>query len=225
MNIIDKNKYSEFNHILSGCRTILDAHQFAEIYVRKNPEMRSLIYSMVNGKRYEPVIDFKTMEMLLENINECQYLDDAETLSNLYSKRTFDSTQKNSLYKIAKNKPNKIKHMMQSPSNEVINLIEKKCPHCGHSYKTNISSIYTICGYVDTKTGFDHEGCGKDWCLKCEKKLCKSWYQNQLFLEMNRYHDNDCCRQFAAQHGDNYLEEYCFCNNQYVKRCFVEQSI
>ena len=77
MDILDKNKYVEFSHILSGCRTITDAYFFAEIYLKSNPEMGTLIYSMINGKRYDQVLDLKTIKSALEVTNEQKYKEEA----------------------------------------------------------------------------------------------------------------------------------------------------
>ena len=40
---------------------------------------------------------------------------------------------------------------------------------------------YVICGYINSNKGYDWNGCGKDWCAKCNKMLCKSWDLNQLW--------------------------------------------
>jgi hypothetical protein len=224
MNILDEHKYNEFSNILSGCRTVLDAYHFAEIYIKKNPEMKGLVYSMVNGKRYESIMDFKTVKSVIESLNECQFRDDADEIIELYSKKTFDSIQKRSLSKISKNKPsrplNYQKHetKLNINTDEKINLVSKMCPHCGHPCTTSVDSTYVICGYIDIRSGYDWKGCGKDWCFKCGKILCKSWDTNQLFLEMNRYHDHECCKNHAKENSRQYPEEYCYCENQNVKR-------
>ena len=61
----------------------------------------------------------------------------------------------------------------------------------------------------NTKNGYDLKGCGRDWCFKCEKILCKLWEQDSLFLEMNRYHTKDCCKKHSIKNNKNYEKDYC----------------
>ena len=104
MNIIDDDKCKEFRYDLSGCRTIMDAHYFADIYATKYPEIKNIIFSMVNGKRYDTVIDFKTMKSILDAVNSSQFRDNIEELVTSSLGETFDNTQKKTLEKILKAK-------------------------------------------------------------------------------------------------------------------------
>ena len=219
-NLLDLDKCHAFTYILTGCRTVLDAYYFAEIYSRKNPEMRSLIYSRVNGKRYETILDFKTMMSLIDSVNSCQYKEDAEDIIDLYSKKTLDNTQKKTLQRISRNKPSR-PYMTKTivDQNKIDKItITKNCPHCNHSNTCDVNSCYVICGYVNQRSGYDWKGCGKDWCFKCRKMLCKSWKENQLDVLYNRYHNNECCKSHAKEHNKNYIEEYCQCNTSNVNR-------
>ena len=222
MDILDKRKYIEFSHILSGCRTIIDAYFFAEIYLRSNPEMGMIIYSMINGKKYEQVLDFKSIKSALENINENKYKDDAIKCEEIYNQKTNDNIQKKTFNKIIKNKPNKPQNVISS-----INLeepescqiyITKNCPHCSIPVTCSINTKYIICGYVNNITGYDWKGCGKDWCFECGKLLCKSWDCDKLFLQMNRFHDNECCKNHAKLKNADYIFSYCQCANKNVNR-------
>jgi hypothetical protein len=197
---IDKNKYDEFEQILSGCRTILDAYYFGEIYNKYNAEMKSLVSSMINGKRYEQVIDLKTMSSTLETLNNCVYREDAEEI-------------------IAKNKQMRpVNKPKVDPPVEKKICVTKNCPHCSRECKNDINVEYTICGYNDPHVGYDLQGCTKDWCFKCGKMLCKSWGSDELFLPMNRYHNSECCKIHAKENSKQYLEEYCQCVNDNVLR-------
>jgi len=214
---IDKNKYDEFKHILSGCRTILDAYYFGFLYNKHNVEMKGLVGSMINGKRYEQVIDLKTMSSTLETLNNCVYREDAEEI--IETKKTLDTTQLRTLMRMAKNKQSRpINRPRIDPPAEKKILVTKNCPHCLRECKTDVNVEYTICGYSDQHVGYDLQGCTKDWCFKCGKMLCFSWGQDELFLPMNRYHDDECCKLHAKENFKQYLEEYCHCSNNNVCR-------
>ena len=225
MNLIDRAKYDEFSNVLSGCRTILDAYHFSEKYSRNNPEMKSLISSMINGKRYEQLLDFKTMKYALENLDNIYYRDDADEFIELYCKKTTDVAQIRALTRIAKNKilrpTNKPKFdtaITVSTINEDNYMVTKKCPHCKNDCKTDAAVSYVICGYTNTHKGYDWSGCGKDWCFKCEKILCKMWEPNKLYVELNRSHDGECCKRHAKENNYSYPEDYCQCSNDNVTR-------
>jgi hypothetical protein len=226
MNIIDNNKYIEFKYILSGCRTILDAYYFADLYIKKNPEMREIIYSMINGKRYDDVLDFRTMRSIISDINECKYQSDA---NDIIYKKTNDLTQARTFSRMIKYKPIKppsekdsinkyIKYNQTNISNAKDDLISKMCPHCDHICKANIMTTYIVCGYHDDHAGYDWKGCARDWCFKCGKRLCKIWDIDKLFMQTNRSHDKECCKNHAKEYAKNYPDEYCQCNNKYVQR-------
>ena len=76
------------------------------------------------------------------------------------------------------------------------------CPHCNNKNYGSIGSPYMICGY--TPRGFDWKGCGKDWCFRCEKLLCKKWEINSLHFELNRIHTDECCSKHANEMGNVY---------------------
>lgn len=93
-----------------------------------------------------------------------------------------------------------------------------QCPHCRITSKYNQKHNYVICGYSNEKSNeIQIEGCGKDWCLKCGKILCKSWFIDELYDVRNRFHDYKCCNKDAKRLGISY-EKYCKCNNIFVDR-------
>ena len=208
---IDNTKYIEFKHILSGCRTISDAHFFAELFLKHNPNMRTIVYSMINGKRYDPILDFRTMKSLTVYMSECDGHEEID-------KRTNDTTQMQTFIRATKDKT--LQHNDQIFEFETINhnITTKNCPHCDHPCYSCIDTTYIICGYHDTHTGYDWKGCGRDWCFKCGRCLCKTWDSNLLFSPLNRYHDKDCCHKHAIEHNKQYPNEYCQCSSEYVRR-------
>ena len=219
MDILNNNKYNEFYDILSGCRTILDAFSFAQKYIKANPEMKNIVMSMINGKRYEYVMDMNGMISLMERLDFLVYKEDVIDLIETYLEKTLDPTQRKALYRVANLKalrpkipePSKIKLIKTT-------FISKKCPHCGLECTVPENTHHTICGYENKITGYNLIGCGCDWCFKCGKMLCKKWNTNQLFLDDNKHHDGICCRLHAEENNNNYEEEYCMCLTEYVDR-------
>jgi hypothetical protein len=209
MDIIDATKCNEFKHILSGCRNILDAYYFAEIYSKRCPEMKHIFYSMCNGKRYDKIIDYRGMKNMLEDFNEHSYKDDYY-IDDL-SQNTIDENQINSIKRINNNKIVRpiIDSTIRIEENEII--ITKQCPHCKTDRDAHPDTKYIICGFVSSRVGYDWKGCGKDWCFGCGKMLCKSWNTHKLFLEENRTHDKSCCSKHAEENNYVYPDDYCMC--------------
>jgi hypothetical protein len=185
--------------------------------------MGTLIYSMINGKRYDQVLDLKTIKSALEVTNEQKYKEEAEECSENYIQKTSDSIQKKTFNRILKDKPKKPHGLI---GKRVDNLeygiqevyITKNCPHCNSPTTCPIDTKYTICGYANSATGYDWKGCGKDWCFECGKMLCKSWDSDKLLLQMNRFHDVECCERHANSHNKDYIQNYCHCTNKNVNR-------
>lgn len=213
MNI--NNKYNEFKNILSGCRTYLDAMYFGDLYGKRNPEMKDIINSMINGKRYDNIMDSQTMIDFMGSINKCIYQDDTEKFLDIASSKQFDNAQSKSLKRIANSKQiRNISFKQIKPNIIKLNMLSRECPHCQHICIAEPKTKYIICGYSDTKKGFDLEGCGKDWCFKCGKILCKSWNENKLFNESNRTHNSICCKEHSILHNKIYPNDYCMCINR-----------
>lgn len=235
MNNISEHKYLQFKSILSGCRTILDAYYFADLYTRKHPDMKNIVYSMINGKKYENIHDFTTVINTLADINNCQYQEDATEIVEKINNRQNDLTQTTTYNRIIKNKQTKPReYKFENQIGKATgpryikfktignfssrNVVKKECPHCNHVCSSEPDTLYIICGYNDTRAGYDWEGCGKDWCFQCKKILCKTWDINKLFLEQNCIHDGICCKQHAIDNGKIYPDDYCQCDNEHVKR-------
>ncbi len=212
-SIIDEDKYKEFKYILSGCRTIYDAIYFAELYSKRHPEIKDLLNNIIRGKRYEQIISFKNMKFLIEQINNEKYREDAEEIIEKCIKGKADTTQMTTLGRLARNKP--YRPVEKKSTNK---LVEKRCPHCMLINSYDPIKSYIICGYTDEHNGYDWNGCGRDWCFKCGKMLCKIWDKNSLFILANRYHNSECCKKHAKENNKNYVEEYCQCNNMNVNR-------
>jgi hypothetical protein len=246
MNIICDHKYNQFKNVLSGCRTILDAYYFAEIYSKRYPDMKNIVYSMIHGKRYDSVLDFRTMKNVMAELNEQVYKEDALIMAENIINKISDPIQINTLTRIANSKASKPFVQQEQPPkftqfvskldimkkydglqhiklkldmfSDMYDIVTKKCPHCQHDCNAKQNSTYVVCGYSDENVGYDWEGCGKDWCFQCEKILCKTWDQDKLYLESNRVHNTSCCVTHAHTHGKNYPNDYCQCTTKHVSR-------
>jgi hypothetical protein len=151
-------------------------------------------------------IEFNKFVEYLDLLDTCIYKCEAQKIINLALVHTDDDAQINTLKRIFNNKSINI-----SPK-----YIDKNiCPHCSKKNLINQNDDYVICGY--THKGYDWNGCGKDWCNNCSKKLCKQWGTDSLFNKLNRIHTNKCCRKHAEKMGADYLMEYCQCTGKYYK--------
>lgn len=212
-----KNVYSELKPILDGCDTILDALHFSKQYIEKYPHMKSMITSYVNGKNYRDTIDIKTKQMMMMDVDRCTSRDDALALVSKISEKTTDDVFKRTLENLAHRKNYKrIENDVNNTNKKLEVFVNKKCPHCRHSINMPENTTYVICGYHNPSTGYDWLGCGRDWCFKCEKILCKRWETDSLNLQINRYHDEECCSKHAKANGYQYPNDYCQCHSLHI---------
>lgn len=216
-SLTHKDVYYKLKAILDGCDTVLDAIPFCNSYAEKYPQMKSMIFSYLNGRSYNDTIDIKTKQNMLNDICLCETKEDASTLMSKVIARSSDDVYKRAMERIINCKRYKIIGPM---AGSVSVNICKKCPHphCGHIINMATDTQYVICGYTDPNHGYDWNGCGKDWCFQCNKILCKSWEFNRLHLEMNRTHDNDCCSQHANVNDHKYPDDYCQCNGIHMHK-------
>lgn len=208
--------YIQLKHIFDGCDTILDALPFCNMYAEKVPHMKSMINSYTNGRTYKDNVDIKTKQSMMNDVNLCDTRDNALNMISKIAERTNDEVYKKALERIALRKHHRIDHRVMNVNN--INNINKKCPHCSHVLNMPENTNYVICGYHNPNSGYDWNGCGKDWCFHCNKMLCKSWIPDSLNLKMNRVHDDECCSKHAIENGFKYPENYCQCNHINIRR-------
>lgn len=229
------NSYEEtyiiFNNILSGCRTMIDSFYFAEKIINLNIIYKDLLIGMIHNTKYDKILDMRTIAHTLNQLNFVEYREDIDEFIDKNIKNNIDSIQLNTFLKIGLNKkiksynidknknikfqlslfnkPNKVEEIINH------NLITKHCPHCNIICKIPNDSEYVICGYLNNK-GYDWDGCGKDWCPKCDKILCKSWDKNKLFVSLNRIHNSICCKEFSENNILDY-NNFCKCSSQNIK--------
>lgn len=114
-----KDIYLKFSNVLSGCRTIYDALYFAQYYIKTNPEHKILINSMIQGKHYEKITDFRTIANILKMLNNFQTRNEIDAYINIsINKDNLDYSQLNSLLRLGKNKT-----YIKQTNNEGINIV------------------------------------------------------------------------------------------------------
>lgn len=217
MNI--NNAYIVFKNILNGCKTMVDAIYFVDKIIKLCPESRDLLIGMIHNKKYDKSYDIRSMSHVLNQLDLQSYREDIDEFIDKNIKTHVDLIQLNSFIRLSKFKPIKIHDEQNKRINVTFNttdniphdndLILKKCPHCNMQNKLKINTEYVICGYTDNNKGYDWNGCGKDWCVICDKMLCKSWEHDQLFITINRHHDKNCCKKYAEE---NNIDFKLFCN-------------
>lgn len=212
--------YNSLKVLLSGCKHISDAYEISELFINEYPAHKKLIKSIIHGKVYENTMSIKNIHGTITDISLLTYKEDViDLIDNICDGRSISEPQKRSFLRLGKMKIIKpFSCHNDEKKQDKIELEKKKCPHCGHICIAQEGTEYIVCGYSDPQKGFDFQGCGRDWCFKCGKILCKIWEQDSLFLEMNRHHNGECCVNHAKKNGKNYTLDYCQCINHHVNR-------
>ena len=217
INNSEYNKfYNKYKYVLSGLRTIEDSYLIMEKSKMHNSN-KKLFMSMIEGKRPEKSIDFNLMIEIIKDLHNYKYREEAYSHIPQIMNKTNNLAQIKTFTRIANMKPLKPQFVtMKEIKNNAHIIVHKECPHCSHVCSAPKFTEYMICGFGNN--GYDWEGCGKDWCFKCGKILCKSWENDMLFIEENRCHDMECCKHHSRHNSKSYPEDYCQCNNDFIKR-------
>lgn len=202
---MNDNKYFIiFRKLIESIDNKNDAIELYNIYKDKvSAEYQYIMKSIIDGKIYNKSLDTFTFYKIIVFLNNIKYKDECDKYINILYQNTDDIIQKRIIERIIDSKD----YSNINSKNISIN-ISKKCPHCDKVYTKTSESDYVICGF--TNKGYNSSGCGRDWCFKCNKKLCKSWYKNQLFDLNNRLHNGICCKQYSVSKNENY-NDYCNC--------------
>jgi hypothetical protein len=224
-NILLKKIIYELDIILEGCHNYIDIMKFSEIYTNRYKKYRVLIESYIRGKLITNKNDYTFKKNILNKILLAKSKKEAYKIINSYIDDDMDNDD---ILNITLDRIANMKYY-DLINNNVIKITDeyctKNCPHCGIKTKLPCDTEYVICGFTNDITGYDHKGCCKDWCFKCNKKLCKSWLDDELFNEENRRHDNYCCLNHTKKNNESYEDEYCQCNNNNVCRCKIYLDI
>lgn len=212
-NISHKDVYIQLKAIFDGCDTILDAIPFGNAYTEQYPHMKSMIISYMNGRLYRDTVDIKTKQSMMRDLDLINNRDEAFEYASKLTEKTTDDVYRKTLERISNRK---IYHKREQKIKDMTRYITKRCPHCGHAINMADTTQYVICGYHNPNQGYDWNGCGRDWCFRCNKMLCKKWETNALCLQMNRNHDDDCCAKHAKENDRIYPDEYCQCNSMHM---------
>jgi hypothetical protein len=213
--MIQYKYFYEFYHKMFGLNNYADVTYLYNNTHIPNEFEQKLVDSLISQERYKKKIPTDKFMVCLDTVSNIKFKEDAALLFEEITELTEDKSQLNAIKRIIAKKPHSYNKNVQHLHKPV--MVVKECPYCGRN-KTDLSTAdYVICGY--TNRGFDWEGCGHDWCFQCGRKLCKCFNQNQLFLKMNQYHDDRCCKLHSQKTEGGYPEDYCQCGaNTHVNR-------
>jgi hypothetical protein len=200
--------------ILTGVNNELDAQY---IYMKLCGELKDqfdsdLSMSLISNHTYnEKTIPFHDFIHNLNIFMETSKKYDVDNQVKQFKNRTNDIVQLKSVKKIIDEKPRVVKLSEVVMNNTKFTGV-RKCPHCYRKVEQNGDDDYSVCGFLPHKK--NNDGCGRDFCYRCGKKLCKRWQNDQLWVEQKRYHDSSCCKKYAEKTGDGiYPDDYCQCYN------------
>lgn len=200
------NKYFMYKNILSGATNIEDINLIRNIFpISDSAFINSIIKSKnMNNNKFSCV----KFNEILNVLSKMHFIDECEKyLSEINFKNITDTLQCSFISDILQTKKRNMTYID-------LPKIEKKCPHCGRINLAPLGTTYIVCG-VDTfgKNAIDNfnDFCLKDWCFSCGKKLCKNWYEDDLYNPENRCHNKICCATHAKKNNEDYLNEYCQC--------------
>jgi DNA-directed RNA polymerase subunit N (RpoN/RPB10) len=215
-NIGMADVYKKLSIILSGCNNISDAHDISDRFVDKYPQYKKMITSVINGKKYDNTMSLKSIHGTISDISLLKYAEEVYSLVNNISEgKILSSSQKRTFRRLEKTKDIK-PYTSDLTSNN--GTAHKFCPHCKYKQYASNTTNYIICGYDDNGNGRDLEGCGRDWCFKCGKMLCKKWDDDELYVKIHRVHDSRCCKRYAQYIDKDYEKNFCHCSNYNVNR-------
>jgi hypothetical protein len=220
----DNNMIIEMKTLFSGCDSKIDAMHMTEPLLLKYPDYKKIIISYRDSLIYPDNIDLMAKVASLESVYSASTRDDALNLKNSLSSRSNDPIYLRALERIVSRKRNKRNETNRTYIPRTI--IGRECPHCGETMRMPVGTTYVICGYPDENRGYDWKGCCGDWCFACGKMLCKTWERDELNVESNRHHDDNCCRPHAKKNGHNYLNNYCHCiqNHNVTRKDYISDN-
>lgn len=202
-----------YKHIFAGAVTMEDI-----IFIKNKcpKEDYDIIECVTNSIILLPCISNLQMNNIIDVMSTLKYQDDCTKFLNTvqYYKKNINVEHTN--YNIAQTDAFRkiISTKLLNYHNDTNNILEKKCPHCQKVNSAPMETTYMICG-IDAMglLPIDNidDACFNDWCFACEKKLCKNWYSHQLYNELNRTHNNECCKLHADKFELDYQRDYCRC--------------
>jgi len=175
-----------------------------------------ILNSLLDKNRYNNKMNFDRFLTYINIVSKIEYKNDAEILIEDLESIIDDNVQLNTLRRLILKKPrsDNNKNYKNNKNNKNHKYV-KQCPHCTKNHTGTNDTTYVVCGY--TEKGYDWKGCGKDWCFKCNKKLCKSWNTDHLYNKLNRIHDARCCKSYSNNTKDKYPDNYCQCTVEYIR--------
>ncbi len=210
--------YNKYKHILSGLNNFEDCEYIInKIHIPE--KLKKILLNISQHRKTTNCLGMLNLIHILKPLNNLSSRDDIQQCIDETLMKTNDEIQIKTLNRFLNSKPVKLNTNIHRELNDqyiTYSFIYKKCPHCDHLYKTdNKNTSYVICGY---ENAYDWVGCKRDWCFQCGNKLCKSWDHDDLYLPINRFHNDKCCKKTAKKNKCHYSTEYCQCKDYYVNR-------
>ena len=212
----DAHLFNIFKILIKNIRNRDDAAELYKIYSAKvSNKYKYMMKSMINNIHIHKVLSFDKFNGILNSLNKMKYREECRKYIKDIFNHTDDEIQQLSIMRIieTKNPKNTNGIALNDKKRKSKKKRSKKCPHCDKVCTLYEDDTYVICGYGNK--GYDWDGCTRDWCFRCGKKLCKSWDKNQLFNTNNRYH-NSCCKLSAIKNKES-ISNYCSCSKAHVE--------
>lgn len=204
-------KYRKYRTIFKGLVSMDDINYLKNMCPIEDWNMIDSIIHSLNIS--EDAMGYEKICQVIDKVRQFNYYEDIEK----YMKENWETIKhtqylKEIIMEIMNDKP-KI-------TAQIIPIIfRKNCPHCKKTIHVPFGEIYNICGInlIDPTVPIIEEGCFRDWCVGCGKKLCKHWNNNMLSRHENRQHNDICCQLYAKKNNENYDELYCQCSENRKK--------
>lgn len=198
------DKYYKYKNLFSGINTKNDIDFFIS---RCKSEDLNIIHSIVRSQNYQDIPGITDVYDILDKLKGCKYRQDIENILQDYPKYKNDSFQSTIFKDIMDSYP-----VYVQPIYKNLTYTAKVCPHCGKNTIAPSDTGYIVCGFDPQGIDMPNEtDCSNDWCFKCGKKLCRNWFTDNLFNDINRIHNDICCKNHANTNKFKYPEEYCMC--------------
>lgn len=202
------DKYNRYKNLFSGLDTVTDINFFID-RCDKNDE--NIINSIIPYTKQNNQVSLIDMYDIFDKIGKCKYRQDIENIMCSFKKYENNLLQRTIINDLMDIHPLHVSSFQRQLPNK-IPQITKQCPHCGRETTVDCDICYIVCGFdPHCKLQPDYDGCSNDWCFKCGKKLCRNWFTDNLFNDINRIHNDICCKNHASNNKFKYPEEYCMC--------------
>lgn len=202
--------HEKFRKCIKGLQTSSDCKFYHDLFKKEiSCNIDKHIIDSLYTKDDDQMLTYDELLNVIKKIQSSTFRHDTKPILDKLTKKKFPEGFRRCIMKEIQKKTIQLDYL--SSTQEHTSFLKKKeCPHCSIEYELPDTVTYIICGY--DINGFDWIGCGRDWCFRCGKKLCKKWKINQLFNQKNRLHNDSCCIKKANIKKEN-SNNYCSCSS------------